>query len=89
LALGTHVILRRSKHIQLTTPGMVHVTLFKGLVDALDRDARYVLSLSYVKSCNEEGYSDDVDSQLLEATVERQRVERPRWVFGQNLVCTI
>jgi tetratricopeptide (TPR) repeat protein len=44
-------------------------TLLKGLVDALDRDNRYGLSLSYIKSFNEKGYADVVDSQLLEARV--------------------
>lgn len=44
-------------------------TLLKGLVDALDKDGRYGLSLEYVKSFTEKGYSDDVDSRLLEARV--------------------
>ena len=43
--------------------------LVKGLVDALDKDGRYGLSLEYVKKFREKGQVDDVDGALLEARV--------------------
>ena len=43
--------------------------LVKGLVDALDKDGRYGLSLEYVKKFRENGQVDDVDGALLEARV--------------------
>ena len=43
--------------------------LVKGLVDALDKDGRYGLSLEYVKKFRENGKVDDVDGALLEARV--------------------
>jgi len=44
-------------------------SLLKGLVDSLDKDGRYGLSLSYIKDFKAKGYADDVDAQLLEARV--------------------
>ena len=43
--------------------------LLKGFVDALDRDGRYGLALSYVESFAEKGFADDVDAKLLTARV--------------------
>lgn len=43
--------------------------LVKGLVDALDKDGRYGLSLEYVKKFRDDGRVDDVDGALLEARV--------------------
>ena len=43
--------------------------LLKGLIDALNADGRYGLSLSYVKSFAEKNMADDVDVLLLEARV--------------------
>ena len=43
--------------------------LVKGLVDALDKDGRYGLSLEYVKKFRANGQVDDVDGALLEARV--------------------
>ena len=44
-------------------------SLLTGLIDTLDKDDRYGLSLEYVKSFREKGYSDEVDAKLLEARV--------------------
>ena len=44
-------------------------SLLKGLIDTLDKDDRYGLSLEYVKSFRQKGYSDEVDAKLLEARV--------------------
>jgi tetratricopeptide (TPR) repeat protein len=43
--------------------------LLKGFVDALDRDGRHGLALSYVESFAEKGFADDVDAKLLTARV--------------------
>jgi tetratricopeptide (TPR) repeat protein len=44
-------------------------SLLKGLVDALDKDGRYGLSLSYIKDFRQKSIADDVDLDLLEARV--------------------
>ena len=44
-------------------------TLLKGFVDALGRDGRQGLALSFVKDFKAKGYTDDVDQALLEARV--------------------
>ena len=44
-------------------------TLLKGLVDALSKDGRHGLALSYVTDFRAKGTTDDVDATLLEARV--------------------
>ena len=44
-------------------------SLLKGFVDALDKDGRYGLSLSYIKDFRQKSMADDVDLDLLEARV--------------------
>jgi tetratricopeptide (TPR) repeat protein len=44
-------------------------TLLKGLVDALSKDGRHGLALSYVNDFRAKGTTDDVDATLLEARV--------------------
>jgi tetratricopeptide (TPR) repeat protein len=44
-------------------------TLLKGLVDALSKDGRHGLALSYVNDWRTKGTTDDIDASLLEARV--------------------